>query len=158
MRTRSCPDSTCEGSSSSTRSCTGTDCPGEWSSWGAWGSCSRSCGNGVRLRSRTCQGPGQCIGVTTQWASCADVACPEDATMGGMSEWSQWTYCSRVCNGYQLRRRYCVDSSLGCSSPYVQLQRCSVVGRCNESGFWHSQQQQQDQEEEPVQDEPGEKK
>ena len=43
------------------------ECPvgGEWSSWGEWSDCSHTCGNGTHLKTRICNGPGECFGDDT---------------------------------------------------------------------------------------------
>ena len=41
-----------------------------WGSWSSWGSCSRSCGSGVKYRSRSCYGIGPCSGSSSQSSSC----------------------------------------------------------------------------------------
>ncbi|XP_061623072.1 A disintegrin and metalloproteinase with thrombospondin motifs 3 isoform X3 [Phyllopteryx taeniolatus] len=56
---------------------------GAWSSWGKHGSCSRSCGTGVRLRTRQCNNPspingGQdCPGVNFEYQLCNTDDCPK---------------------------------------------------------------------------------
>ena len=55
---------------------------GGWSSWGAWGSCSKSCGNTNRFRYRSCTAPTptyggrSCIGSWIQSKSCMKYHCP----------------------------------------------------------------------------------
>ncbi|XP_058399236.1 A disintegrin and metalloproteinase with thrombospondin motifs 14 isoform X3 [Diceros bicornis minor] len=55
---------------------------GGWSSWTTFGSCSRSCGGGVRSRSRSCDNPPpayggrQCSGPTFQYQVCNSEECP----------------------------------------------------------------------------------
>ncbi|XP_077417122.1 A disintegrin and metalloproteinase with thrombospondin motifs 3 isoform X4 [Vanacampus margaritifer] len=56
---------------------------GAWGSWGKHGSCSRSCGTGVRLRTRQCNNPapinsGQdCPGVNFEYQLCNTDDCPK---------------------------------------------------------------------------------
>uniref|UniRef100_A0A672J5U8 ADAM metallopeptidase with thrombospondin type 1 motif, 3 n=1 Tax=Salarias fasciatus TaxID=181472 RepID=A0A672J5U8_SALFA len=56
---------------------------GAWSSWSKYGSCSRSCGTGVRFRTRQCNNPapsngGQdCPGVNYEYQLCSTDDCPK---------------------------------------------------------------------------------
>ena len=55
---------------------------GSWSNWGAWETCSVTCGQGEKTRNRTCDNPtpsngGQpCDGNSTDMASCSLSSCP----------------------------------------------------------------------------------
>uniref|UniRef100_A0A8C5U748 ADAM metallopeptidase with thrombospondin type 1 motif 14 n=1 Tax=Malurus cyaneus samueli TaxID=2593467 RepID=A0A8C5U748_9PASS len=55
---------------------------GSWSSWSKFGSCSRTCGGGVRSRSRSCDNPPpayggrQCPGATYEYQVCNAEECP----------------------------------------------------------------------------------
>ncbi|KAL0963194.1 hypothetical protein UPYG_G00350970, partial [Umbra pygmaea] len=55
---------------------------GVWSSWGAWGTCSRTCSTGVSERRRNCEslsGKSQaCVGSTMQYRLCENPPCPEN--------------------------------------------------------------------------------
>jgi hypothetical protein len=148
-RTRSCQGSGCAGAGEETRSCNHLSCAGQWTNWSSWGSCSSSCGTSrARTRSRSCRGPGQCIGESTQRQACASLPCPVQS-QAGMSEWSPWGPCLRSCSGYQVRQRTCLDSTLGCSSPYYQLRRCTC------STFSFDQPQQVNPKDESRRDEAG---
>lgn len=62
------------GSANEKRPCNTQTCP----SWGDWtwsGPCSVTCGNGVRRRSRTCNGGQGCIGVSEEVVACSNGAC-----------------------------------------------------------------------------------
>ncbi|KAM6985144.1 A disintegrin and metalloproteinase with thrombospondin motifs 19-like [Aplochiton taeniatus] len=55
---------------------------GEWSTWGSWDACSRTCSTGVSRRQRTCD-PGRqsaradsCVGPRMQYRVCDSVPCP----------------------------------------------------------------------------------
>ena len=73
----------CSGSSTETRACNTNPCPinGGWSAWGAWGTCSKSCGGGVQGRVRTCNNPppqhggANCPGSSSEIRSCNKQAC-----------------------------------------------------------------------------------
>ena len=43
---------------------------GEFGSWTEWSECSTTCGKGTRNRTRTCQGPFECIGEDTETEAC----------------------------------------------------------------------------------------
>ncbi|KAL9989079.1 hypothetical protein ACROYT_G003587 [Oculina patagonica] len=84
---------------------------GQWSEWLEWGACSRSCGSGAQYRFRSCDNPvpsnggKRCPGNNVQSQSCNVHSCPVD---GGWSEWTEWTLCSKVCDGgEQTRFREC---------------------------------------------------
>lgn len=55
---------------------------GSWSSWGPWGSCSRTCGGGVQFAHRLCNNPPPrnngryCTGKRAVYRSCNITPCP----------------------------------------------------------------------------------
>ncbi|KAK3095360.1 hypothetical protein FSP39_013702 [Pinctada imbricata] len=99
---------------------------GGWSSWGSWGSCSKTCGSGVKSRSRSCTNPipvnggDKCTsGSSTSTTSCNTQGCAVD---GGYTDWSSWITCSVTCGGgYQTRTR-------SCTSPAPQHGGADCVG------------------------------
>ena len=54
---------------------------GEWAHWGAWSSCSKSCGDGVHFRDRSCSDPApmgtgkDCIGPGSEVTGCFKAPC-----------------------------------------------------------------------------------
>ena len=60
-----------------------------WSSWGSYGSCSTSCGNGTQTRYKTCNVSGHCDGSSSDTASCS-----AGSDTCGWSSWSSWSGCS----------------------------------------------------------------
>ena len=68
---------------------------GGWSDWSNWGSCSRSCGGGTKLRRRACTNPvprnagktcEEVGGSALATASCETQPCP------GMQKWDTLTF------------------------------------------------------------------
>ncbi|XP_057313082.1 SCO-spondin-like isoform X2 [Hydractinia symbiolongicarpus] len=120
-RTRNCTNpapahggSACPGVSTTNILCNDRPCPIH-GSWGAWvnGSCSQTCGNGTRPRTRNCTNPAPahggsaCPGVSTTNISCNDKPCPVN---GNWTMWTNWTACSKSCdNGTRIRLRECVN-------------------------------------------------
>ncbi|XP_048746179.2 uncharacterized protein LOC125658800 [Ostrea edulis] len=93
-RTRSCTSPTpqygganCVGTTSQTQDCNTQVCiiDGAWSTWGAWGTCSVSCGGGKRSRARTCSNPKpanggkSCSGSLKELGDCNSQFCPTPA-------------------------------------------------------------------------------
>jgi len=108
--------------------CTPGDCityhPGLWT---AWSSCSASCGQGVRSKTRECFNTltlkqterKNCANEEKyfkQTQACKSRECPVD---GGWSNWENWSVCDQACidhpdNGEEtkarrIRRRYCIN-------------------------------------------------
>ncbi|XP_052788645.1 scavenger receptor cysteine-rich domain superfamily protein-like [Mya arenaria] len=118
-RTRTCtnpspsPDGRpCLGESVQHQLCIFKPCPvdGGWSAWGAWGTCSATCGVGIKHRDRTCSNPtpsrfgNHCFGESRDDKICVLMSC----TDGAWSTWRSWSTCSASCGGgVQRRHRYC---------------------------------------------------
>ncbi|XP_061195956.1 thrombospondin-2-like [Saccostrea echinata] len=88
---------------------------GGWSSWGEWGTCSRTCGSGTKDRSRSCNNPSPmyggnyCIGNSINTILCNTNNCP---IHGGWSSWNEWGTCSKTCeSGMKDRSRDCNNPS-----------------------------------------------
>lgn len=74
--------------------------PIEWSTFGPWTGCSKSCGSGgIQYRTRVCLlsngspalGDDQkCVGENVETRKCNQLACPIN---GGWNEWSEWSKC-----------------------------------------------------------------
>ncbi|XP_033759595.1 A disintegrin and metalloproteinase with thrombospondin motifs adt-1-like [Pecten maximus] len=144
----------CSSSGSQTASCTLSACPidGGWSSYGNWGSCSRSCGTGLRSRTRQCNNPSpanngaDCVGSTTSTEACNTQACPID---GGWSSWGSYGSCSVTCaGGLKYRTRSCSNPSpqhggASCgnsdtSSASCNTNPCPIDGGWSSYGNWGS--------------------
>lgn len=48
----------------------------QWSNWGAWEECSKTCGEGFQMRRRVCNGK-NCVGCNQEWKLCNSNPCPE---------------------------------------------------------------------------------
>ena len=94
-----------------------------WSDWGPYSSCSVSCGDGNKQRSRTCLNGiiGQdCIGNDSQTVSCNEQDC---------SSWTKWTEygkCSVTCGtGSQSRSRQCENGD-DCVGANIETKSCNL--------------------------------
>ncbi|XP_040264776.1 hemicentin-1 isoform X1 [Bufo bufo] len=124
----------CLGKAVDTIVCNTEPCPvdGIWSSWQAWGACSKTCGKGTQTRMRVCNNPppsfdgSPCEGQDTQTQICSDRQCPVD---GKWSAWGSWTSCSLSCGG-GLRQRF-----RDCSNPVPQYGGHKCEGKEHESEF-----------------------
>jgi len=72
----------CSGPSEQTTSCYVGQCPGTWGEWSSYGPCSKTCGYGVQIRTRSCgnseasNGGSSCLGTNYQTKSCNGGKCP----------------------------------------------------------------------------------
>ncbi|XP_045160489.2 SCO-spondin-like [Mercenaria mercenaria] len=132
----------CIGEDTETDACNEDPCPvnGFWLNWLAWGSCSVSCSDGTRNRSRVCMGPLHggldCIGESSESESCDNWNCPVD---GYWSDWSEWTKCSATCGGgYRNKSRTCNEPLYGglmCQGEMSETDTCNVDA-CPIDGEW----------------------
>ena len=110
-RVRSCrPGRQCFGSSSDVELCGFGICPvvrptpvlSPWNGWSRWGECSRSCGDGIRTRSRSCSGLNCGEGSSAAAELCVERDCPV------WLPWGEWSGCTRTCDsGSRFRLRVC---------------------------------------------------
>lgn len=122
-------------------------CPinGGWSSWGAWGPCSVTCGQtGVRSQFRNCSNPEpafggkNCGGENTTAEDCGLPSCPPSM----WSMWSEWSECPATCGTHQqIRTRNCSDpqpqnGKLACPGFGNETKNCESVGSCPVDGEW----------------------
>ncbi|XP_020613183.1 mucin-like protein [Orbicella faveolata] len=146
----------CQGDSSLTQACNTNKCPvnGGWSNWGAWSSCSVTCGGGVQRRSRPCTNPPtrnggvDCQGNNLHSQACHINGCPGKSRLksepraiyfyflvnGGWSDWGVWSSCSVTCGGgVQRRLRTCRNpppssGGVDCQGNNLQPQVCNTNG------------------------------
>ena len=113
-----------------------TEICAEWSEWGEWTECSKSCGEGVERRKRTCNVDGACDGEATEERACKKSTCPE------WTPWSPWSQCSASCGpGSKERSRRCAVPGVarysieGCVGDAEEREDCTE-GVCRGWGGW----------------------
>lgn len=84
---------------------------GAWTEWSDSGTCSKTCGTGIQLRTRSCTNPAPqyggdyCSGNNREERTCRRITCP---VHGNWGEWSVFTDCSVSCGtGIHTRWREC---------------------------------------------------
>lgn len=117
---------------------------GGWSNYGAYNTCSKTCGTGTQSRTRQCNSPAPkwggnaCAGSKTDTRNCNTHACPVDGTL---SQWSSYGKCSKDCaGGTHTRTRKCVGRAHGgkdCSGALSQSKTCNTH-QCPVDGKWGS--------------------
>jgi hypothetical protein len=93
---KACPDTTM------TQKCNGQSCPVDCieNSFGAYGKCDKSCGTGLKTRTRTFTQPtfgGKICGPREDTMNCNTHECPVDCVE--VQGWSSWSTCTKSCNG-----------------------------------------------------------
>ncbi|XP_027059146.1 coadhesin-like isoform X4 [Pocillopora damicornis] len=140
----------CDGESGQTQVCNkNIPCPvdGNWGEWGAWTTCSKSCGGGEHSRKRFCNSPAaahggkKCEGAFRQIRPCNQNNCPVD---GNWSAWSAWSTCSKSCKqGEQSRTRECSSpkpqyGGKKCEGSAREKTVCNKDVPCPVDGSWGS--------------------
>ncbi|XP_031556840.1 uncharacterized protein LOC116293538 isoform X2 [Actinia tenebrosa] len=149
-------DCTDQGDPEHIRPCQNIPCAihGNYSSWSAWGTCSKPCGLGVKKRTRLCNRPepefggltclDQNLGPNTEEQKCFIEDCSVD---GAWSAWSDWSTCSTACGpGTRARKRTCSNpepksGGKKCEGASKQVgdctaQPCPVNGNYTEWSKW----------------------
>ncbi|XP_076457727.1 uncharacterized protein LOC143291640 isoform X2 [Babylonia areolata] len=153
IRTRSCTNPSpsnggrfCEGHARETHRCYPAAAPvnGAWSPWGAWSACSATCGDGTRMRIRTCNNPppnacGQmCVGDDMETTGCRQERCCTPVH-GSWNPWAAWSECSASCGvGSRERVRTCTGPN-ECGRQCVGTPREQTgcyAGDCCVQGVW----------------------
>lgn len=105
------------GDTQQTQQCFVKICPvdGNYSTWSAFSSCSKTCGGGIKTRTRKCDNPApigdgkDCLrlGLPVESVACNAEECP---VHGGYTSWSTFSTCSKSCQGgIQFRTRNCTN-------------------------------------------------
>merc|ERR1719239_1243182 len=112
-RHRSClpaPAIPCPGPLSATERCENRDCEAVFADWTTWTKCTKSCGNGDKMRIRRC--------LSSSTVPCREedlkdqLQCNLGACQAEPGDWSQWSRCSKSCgNGEKTRTRECLTKS-----------------------------------------------
>lgn len=80
--------------------------PCETGPWTEWSECPKTCGGAVQSRSRSITqlpyGGGEDCPATTETKNCAETSCGKDCAL---TDWSEWSACSKTCYGIQYRSR-----------------------------------------------------
>jgi hypothetical protein len=92
-----------------TKECNRTPCPRDCqvSNWSTWGACSKSCGSGIKRRTRNIEiaaaNGGHCPSLNDKPQRCNAFQCPMDCAVTGFGTWST---CTKTCGGgEQIRGR-----------------------------------------------------
>jgi len=123
----------CAGATTDTEKCNTQHCPidGGYTDFGKWSKCSKSCGGGTQLRSRTCTNPKpqyggeSCLilGAPVEVRECETQACARYMKYG------PWSKCSKSCaGGVQKRTRACYASGWE-----ARLEDCAHLGASEET-------------------------
>ena len=101
-----------------------------WMEWSGWSSCSKTCGDGFRFRTRQCPYDNECQGSERQTERCHVRDCYRYSP--NWNSWSEWSDCSESCgNGQRERSRQC--STYGkCQgknreTKYCKLKNCGML-------------------------------
>nr|XP_026690132.1 uncharacterized protein LOC100174993 [Ciona intestinalis] len=136
-RVRYCVDSSkdCGEPTYQVKACKRTLCPVvsvRWSGWGDYGQCSVTCGQGMKLRYRTCPTSWKCDGNSMQAHACLLPACQGGSSHTAVvwTDWAPWSTCTHTCDsGYQVRYRSCKrgDSfTSGCPGNRQDIGSCNT--------------------------------
>jgi hypothetical protein len=125
--------------------CNNHHCPKDCivSSWGAWGICDKTCGNGKSIRSRKVVEPamhgGACLSLTTSKA-CNTFECPANCEV---SAWTDWSACSSRCEGHNgglgistRSRKIVKHAQHGGSCPDLVATKACNRHKCDCSHIW----------------------
>ena len=111
-----------------------------WNEWSTWNECVGGCtGQGVRYRSRTkvpAEGDGEdCKGSYFEKEPCSSCNCT-------VTEWSEWTDCSKSCGtGEKSRKRSLLSTNATCNltlseKEFCNIQCCPVDGKWSPWSTW----------------------
>jgi len=131
------------------RTCNAVPCPVNCKlhEWSGWSKCSAECGGGVQQRLREVKTAskygGLPCGETSQTIACNPQACEKDCELG---EWTQWTTCSKDCDGGTRKRQKFVkhepEGDGKCPGAWslkrleyqeCNMKRCPIDLKCNKT-------------------------
>ncbi|XP_060560139.1 A disintegrin and metalloproteinase with thrombospondin motifs adt-2-like [Ruditapes philippinarum] len=137
-RQRTCMGGVCEGAEEMISTCVLSDCDTEvvqkwWSDWGQWSVCTRTCGGGMRTRTRSCStgNSTDCCEYTDEESCLLEHTqtreCINDDCLGTWSDWRMWGTCSARCGeGVQSRLRECEPTGSNCIGGKEQSRMCYI--------------------------------
>jgi len=108
---------------------------GGYSQWSKWSECGKTCGQAIKVRTRTCTNPKprgageQCKGADSDRTACSLPVCPVN---GGWTDYGDFTSCSKTCGGgEQVRARCCSNPKPSpggekCSGSNVEIKPCNT--------------------------------
>eukprot|EP00933_Yihiella_yeosuensis_P038337 TRINITY_DN3227_c0_g1_i2.p1 TRINITY_DN3227_c0_g1~~TRINITY_DN3227_c0_g1_i2.p1 ORF type:complete len:391 (-),score=62.04 TRINITY_DN3227_c0_g1_i2:319-1434(-) len=120
---------------SKSQDCNKSPCPVDckMSPWTDWGKCSKTCGGGMQIKTRSTevkplQGGKPCPKDFSAQQTCNSQQCPIDCKM---SAWGKWTTCSKPCGGgtQKVKRSIEVQPQHGgvpCPSDLVKSVECNT--------------------------------
>eukprot|EP00928_Gymnodinium_smaydae_P045194 TRINITY_DN30156_c0_g2_i1.p1 TRINITY_DN30156_c0_g2~~TRINITY_DN30156_c0_g2_i1.p1 ORF type:complete len:1295 (+),score=233.08 TRINITY_DN30156_c0_g2_i1:148-4032(+) len=127
-----------------TQKCNSAPCiDGEWGQWSEWEQCSSTCRGGLTWRNRPIEREanycGQPVsGMGRETASCNEDQPCADTSPCTFADWSDWSECSKECDGMQHRSRVVSQHARGggeqCEGDLKQSQSCNLQDdstRCN---------------------------
>lgn len=123
----------CHGPVTAQKSCNDFNCPidCEWTEWGPFGECSKTCGVGGRTRERTRKeaqfGGAACVGPTQHTETCSAWKCPVNCRW---TLWDAWMPCTKTCGGGLSHRSRSYDprpqnGGIHCSGAHMEMIDCS---------------------------------
>lgn len=119
---------------------------GNWEAWGGWTTCSKTCGAGIKSRSRTCSNPAPqngglpCAGLSAESTYCNPSPC-KVPVHGNWGAWGGWSACSKTCGGGTMfKSRTCSNPApqnggRTCAGLSTQSQSCNS-SPCKVNGNW----------------------
>ncbi|KAF5272830.1 hypothetical protein FQR65_LT00426 [Abscondita terminalis] len=90
----------------------------KWTAWSSWTDCIGSCGEGVQIRTRYCEGKGECQGQSLQTKKCSLNNCKPE-----WGCWTEWSRCSVSC-GLGVKKRYRQCLGVGCEGESTEEEPC----------------------------------